>query len=160
MIELDERAWRNGTLAWSPGAGRVLLPAHVAILGDDFMPAGWCGGCETCRNYPAPTVCLACSYGPDGHPYDRPTNWPCPVVCRHAALRKKVVETVGPCGACDAGLPQSCTCKDARQLVVELLREVERLAALVPWTVREGKRTPEQVAVARQTAVDSRHTYG
>ena len=63
--------------------GRPLVPAHVAFPGDDFMPAGWCGGCETCANYPAGIVCFACSYPIDNvtdlpYPGD-PTNWPCPV---------------------------------------------------------------------------------
>lgn len=141
-MELDEQAWRTGTLWVITGRQGWLLPAHVAIAGDDFMPAGWCGACETCRGYPAPLVCLACSYEPGGHPYDTPTNWPCPVVCRHAALRQKVQKAALLCGACDAGLPQSCTCVDARPLVLELMREVEMLAAKV------------------SLAVDSRHTLG
>lgn len=48
---------------------------HRPVSGDDFMPAGWCGGCEVC--YPAPMICLACSYDPNGESEPRPVPWPC-----------------------------------------------------------------------------------
>lgn len=51
---------------------------HVPVEGWEFMPAGWCGGCEHCISYPAPTVCLACSYSPEGGPEDL-VAWPCAV---------------------------------------------------------------------------------
>ncbi|GIE35921.1 hypothetical protein Ait01nite_089660 [Actinoplanes italicus] len=51
---------------------------HVPVEGWEFMPAGWCGGCEHCISYPVPTVCLACSYSPEGGPGD-PVTWPCAV---------------------------------------------------------------------------------
>jgi hypothetical protein len=51
---------------------------HVAVEGWEFMPSGWCGGCEHCISYPPPTVCLACSYGRDGYPAEA-VSWPCAV---------------------------------------------------------------------------------
>lgn len=69
--------------------GRQPLPVHQAIEGDDFMPAGWCGGCEACWAYgSAGIVCEACSYTAEGQPRS-PIPWPCPVVCRHALLRER-----------------------------------------------------------------------
>lgn len=135
-MELDESAWRTGTLwvgARAVGTPSWLLPAHVAVAGDDFMPAGWCGGCETCASYSAPLVCLACSYpAPDMQPVE-PVNWPCPVVCGHARLRKRVHEAAVQCGIHDFGIVEyGCNCgPDPRPLVLDLMREVERLAAVV-----------------------------
>lgn len=60
-------------------AARVF--AHKPIDGDDYMPLGWCGECETCRHYPAPVICEACTYHPMGVgvPVELPTPvyWPC-----------------------------------------------------------------------------------
>jgi hypothetical protein len=55
----------------------VTLPVltHTPVDGGDFMPSGWCGACEHCG--PAPVICLACSYTPDGGP-NTPVLWPCP----------------------------------------------------------------------------------
>lgn len=50
---------------------------HVPVEGWDFMPPEWCGGCEHCISYPAPEVCLACSY-PEGGPMSA-VMWPCAV---------------------------------------------------------------------------------
>ncbi len=53
---------------------------HVAVSGDDFMPAGWCGPdcCDHCRTMPCLDVCEACSYTKT---YDlrQPVYWPCHV---------------------------------------------------------------------------------
>jgi hypothetical protein len=51
---------------------------HEPVSGDDFMPYGWCGECETCNAWPNPDVCEACSYTKR---YDLrlPVLWPCPV---------------------------------------------------------------------------------
>jgi hypothetical protein len=49
---------------------------HHAIEGTDFMPSGWCGGCDTCASWPAPTVCAICSYDDTGLPR-HPVTWPC-----------------------------------------------------------------------------------
>lgn len=64
---------------WPRFTGRYpLLPVHQPWPGDDFMPAGWCGACETCGQYPASEICMACSYDDDGRPV-RPVPYPCPV---------------------------------------------------------------------------------
>ena len=63
------RAWR----AAAPGRRR-LLPVHQPVTGDAFMPAGWCGGCDTCSKYPAPIICEACSFTSEGHPRV-PVDW-------------------------------------------------------------------------------------
>lgn len=43
---------------------------HFLVAGEELMPAGWCGGCETCDRYPAPPdFCGNCGYA-----------WPCPYV--------------------------------------------------------------------------------
>ncbi len=68
-----------GAAVWSPYDGRPLLPTHTGIRGDDFMPAGWCGGCEHCYAIPVPLVCLACSYDAEGYPREHPVLFPCPV---------------------------------------------------------------------------------
>jgi hypothetical protein len=38
---------------------------------------------------------------------------------------------LNPCGSCDAGMPMSCTCPtgDYRPVMLDLVREVERLRA-------------------------------
>jgi hypothetical protein len=46
---------------------------HTPVGGEEFMPDGWCGACESCS--PAPTVCLACSYISGGP--SAPVLWPC-----------------------------------------------------------------------------------
>lgn len=86
ITTLDAQGWAlhylsNGTTdTWCPEHAY----SHRPVPGDDFMPAGWCGGCEHC--YPAATVCLACSYDPPGStdPEDiaragmkTPVNFPC-----------------------------------------------------------------------------------
>ena len=42
------------------------------------------------------------------------------------------------CGSCDAGLLMSCTCpqQDFRPVMLDLVREVERLRALLPGGAR------------------------
>lgn len=47
---------------------------HRPIEGSEFMHPQWCGACDACG--PAPTVCLACSYSPEGGPLS-PVAWPC-----------------------------------------------------------------------------------
>ena len=42
---------------------RIRLP-HISVDGEEWMPAGWCGGCDTCAGYPVVKVCLACTYSP------------------------------------------------------------------------------------------------
>lgn len=42
---------------------RLRLP-HQPESGDEWMPAGWCGGCETCNGMTVPVICLACTYEP------------------------------------------------------------------------------------------------
>lgn len=54
---------------------RVL--AHKPVPSDDFMPPGWCGGCEVCSHYPAWDICLACSYRE--WPYTEPVDFPCQI---------------------------------------------------------------------------------
>lgn len=49
---------------------------HRPVPGDDFMPYGHCGGCETCR--PAPLVCALCSYRGNEYPTQKDAVlWPC-----------------------------------------------------------------------------------
>jgi hypothetical protein len=52
--------------------------AHRPVEGSDFMPSGWCGACEHCDRFPAPTVCVVCSYDAvTGMPLAQPVEWPC-----------------------------------------------------------------------------------
>jgi hypothetical protein len=51
---------------------------HRPVEGWEFMPSGWCGGCEHCISWPAPTVCVACSYDRQGYPAQA-VMWPCPI---------------------------------------------------------------------------------
>lgn len=58
----------------------TVLPVHQPVEGTDFMPDGWCGGCEVCSAQSPGQVCGACSYEWDtGYPL-RPISWPCAVV--------------------------------------------------------------------------------
>lgn len=56
--------------------GPVYELSHRPVPGDDFMPYGWCGGCETCNTMPCPDVCERCSYT-DTYDFRSPANWPC-----------------------------------------------------------------------------------
>lgn len=49
---------------------------HVAISGNEFMPYGWCGECETCKEIPCPDICEACSYT-DKYDMRQAVAWPC-----------------------------------------------------------------------------------
>lgn len=42
----------------------ILELQHRPIEFTDYMPAGWCGSCEVCCQWPAPIVCELCTYGP------------------------------------------------------------------------------------------------
>lgn len=46
---------------------------------------------------------------------------------------KRAERFLSQCGSCDAGLPMSCTCPqdDFRPVMLELVREVERLRVLL-----------------------------
>lgn len=77
----DMQAWRD--MAAEKGIDCTLrvpeikcVREHIPVPGDDFMPYGWCGGCEICLAMPNPDVCEYCSY--DDH-YDlrQPVVWPC-----------------------------------------------------------------------------------
>jgi hypothetical protein len=52
--------------------------AHRMIEAMDWMPSGWCGGCDYCGS--APMICAGCSYDTHG-PLDRPVLWPCSHAC-------------------------------------------------------------------------------
>lgn len=72
--------------------GSPTLP-HRPVAGEEFMPYGWCGGCEICDRYPVPTVCVSCSFYPGEVIEDddgTPVLWPCP----HAL---PILEVTGGC---------------------------------------------------------------
>jgi len=55
-------------------------------------------------------------------------------------------EFLNQCGPCDFGLPASCTCskRDYRPAMLELVREVERLrAVMVDVALRQEKRAAD-----------------
>jgi hypothetical protein len=56
--------------------GPVYELTHKPVPGEDFMPYGWCGSCETCNMMPCPDVCERCSYT-DTFDLRSPANWPC-----------------------------------------------------------------------------------
>jgi hypothetical protein len=56
-------------MAWPPKREHRMIPGY------DFMPEGWCGGCETCDMMPCPDVCLACSYSRKWNPKDWPATF-------------------------------------------------------------------------------------
>lgn len=49
-------------------------------------------------------------------------------------ILKRAAPFLTQCGNCDASLPQSCTCPqdDYRPVMLDLVREVERLRAMQP----------------------------
>lgn len=75
---------------------------HRPIEGSDFMHPQWCGGCDACG--PAPTICLACSYGESGGPLGRPTAWPCAHVDQCPGCIGRGTHDV--CRICDQPIPE------------------------------------------------------
>lgn len=67
-------------LGWLGQEKRWFLPIHQAVEDSDFMPSGWCGGCETCLRYPTSLICGVCSYDPKTGNPSEPIPWPCSVV--------------------------------------------------------------------------------
>lgn len=115
----------------------VLLAVHQPIEADDFMPAGWCGGCDACLAYGSPgVVCEACSYSDDGPA--APVRWPCPVVCRHADLRARL----------DAAL-RAGTRRTLEIVAVDLARELW-------WITGESDFKPERRSAMSTHAIRAR----
>lgn len=61
----------------------------------------------------------------------------------------RAVPFLNQCGSCDAGLPMSCSCPtgDYRPVMLELVREVERLRARAAHQIHFAPTAPERVII-------------